>query len=43
MSKTQMLKKFPLDKRNGTKNVTFFSRELQLITVFLLICDSYIG
>ena len=37
-----MLKKFPLDKINGTKNALFFFfRELQLITVLFLICDSY--
>ena len=36
--KTQMLKKFPSDKMKGTKN-----RELQLIIVLLLICDSYMS
>ena len=39
--KTQMLKIFPSDKINGTKNALFFFREHQLITVLLLICDSY--
>ena len=39
--KTQMLKKIPSDKINGTKNILFFFRKLQLITVLLLICDSY--
>ena len=29
------------DKINGTKMPSFFFRELQLITVLLLICDSY--
>ena len=38
-----MLKNFPSDKVNGTKNVLFFFRELQLITVLLLICDSYMS
>ena len=32
-----MLKKFPSDKIDGTKNA------LQLITVSLLACDSYIS
>ena len=41
--KTQILKKFPLDKINGTKNALFFFREHQLITVLLLICDSSIS
>ena len=36
-------KKFPSDKTNGTKNTLFFFRELQLITVLLLICDSYMS
>ena len=40
--KTQILKNFPSDKINGTKNVFFFLCELQLIIVSLLICDSYI-
>ena len=41
----QMLKKFPSDKINGTKNVFFFFfRELQLTTVFLLLIrDSYMS
>ena len=30
---TQILKKFPSDKVNGTKNALFFSREPHLITV----------
>ena len=33
-----MLKKFPSDKINVTKNALFF-RELQLVTVLLLIHD----
>ena len=33
--------KFPSDNINGTKNVLFFFCELHLITVLLLICDSY--
>ena len=41
--KTKMLKKFPSDKINGSKNVLFFFRELQLITVLLLICHSYMS
>ena len=41
--KAQMLKKFPSDKINGTKMPSFFFRELQLITVLLLICDSYMS
>ena len=28
---------------NGTKNTLFFIRNLQLITVLLLICDSYMS
>ena len=36
-----MLKKIPSEKINGTKNALFFFRELQLITVLLLICDYY--
>ena len=38
-----MLKKFPSDKINGTKNALFFFRELQLITVLLLIFHPYIS
>ena len=38
-----MLKKFPTDKINGTKNAFFFLRELQLIAVLLLIYDSYMS
>ena len=38
-----MLKKFPSGKIKDTKNAPFFFRELQLITVLLLICDSYMG
>ena len=42
--KTQMLKKFPLDKINVTINaLTSFFHELQLITVLLLIRNSYIS
>ena len=32
----QMLKHFPLDKKNDTINVLFFFHELQLITILLL-------
>ena len=38
-----MLKRSPSDKINVTKNALFFFRELQLITVLLLIRDSYIS
>ena len=38
----QVLKKFPSDKINGAKN-DFFFRELILIAVLLLICDSHIS
>ena len=38
-----MLKKFPSDKINGTKNTLFFICELQLITVLRLISDSYMS
>ena len=41
--KTQILKKFSLDKINVTKNALFFFRELQLIRVLLLICESYMS
>ena len=41
--KTKIWKKFSLDKINGTKNSLFLFRELQLITVLLLICDSYMS
>ena len=41
--KTQILKKFPSDKINGTKNAFFFFHKLQFITVLLLICDSYMN
>ena len=37
------LKKFPLGKTNTTKMPSFFFRELQLITVLLLISDSYMS
>ena len=38
--KTQMLQKFPSDKYTVQKNALFFFfRELQFITVLLLICD----
>ena len=44
-NKTQMLKKISSDKINDAKNALFFFFfffcELQLITVLLLICDSY--
>ena len=36
-----MLKKFPSDKRKVTKMPSFLFRELQLITILLLICDFY--
>ena len=40
----QMIKEFPSDKINVTKYALFFLfRELQLITVLLLICDSYVN
>ena len=38
-----MLKKFPSDKMNGTEMSFLFFRERQLITVLLLICDSYMS
>ena len=38
-----MLKKLPLNKISGTKNASFFFREVQLITVLLLISESYIS
>ena len=38
-----MLKKFPSDKINGRKMLFFFFRELQLITVLLLIYGSYMN
>ena len=41
--KTQMSKKFHSDKINGKKVSSFFFCELQLITVSLLICDSYMN
>ena len=40
---TQMLKKFPSDKINGTEMSSFLFRELQLTTVLLLVCDSYLS
>ena len=39
----QSLKDFPSDKINGTKNALSFIPELQLITVLLLICGSYMS
>ena len=39
-AKTQVLKKFPSDKKNERKMLSFFFREIQLITVLLLICNS---
>ena len=42
-AKTQMLKKITSDKIYGAKNALFFIRKLQLITVLLLICDSYMS
>ena len=41
--KTQMFKKSPSDKLNDTKMPLFFFRELQLITVSLLICNFYMS
>ena len=41
--KTQILKKFFLEKISGTKMPSIFFRELQLITDLLLICDSYMS
>ena len=41
--KTQMLKRFPSDNINSTKKALFFFHELQLITVLLLTCDSYMN
>ena len=41
--KTQILKKFSSETINGTKKPSFFFRGRQLITVVLLICDSYIS
>ena len=41
--KRKMFKKVPSDKINRTKNVSFFFRELQLITILLLICASYMS
>ena len=41
--KTQMLKKIPSDKISSTKNVYFFFRELQFITVLLLIYNFYMS
>ena len=38
-----MLKKFPSDKMSGTEMLFLFFRERQLITVSLLICDSYMS
>ena len=40
--KTQLLKKFPLDKISGTKIPSFFC-ELQVITVLVLICGFYMS
>ena len=36
-------KKILFDKINGTKNAVFFFRELQLITVLILIFGSYMN
>ena len=41
--KTQMLKKIPSDKIDGTKNALFVFPKLQLIIVLLLICYSYMN
>ena len=40
---TQVLKKFPLDKISSTKNTLSFFREVQRITVLLLISNSYMS
>ena len=37
-----MLKEFPSNKTNGTRNAPFF-HEFQLLTVLLLIRDSYMS
>ena len=37
------VKKILLDKINGTKMASFFFREIQLLTVLLLISDSYMS
>ena len=39
----QMLKNFPSDKISATKNALLFLSRAQLITVLLLICDSYMS
>ena len=41
--KTQILKKSPSDKIKGTKMPSSFFCEFQLITVLLLICNSYMS
>ena len=41
--KTQISKIFSLDKINDTKDALFFFLELQITTVLLLICDSYMS
>ena len=41
--KTQMFEKFHSDIIKGTKNASFLFCDLQLITVLLLICDSYMS
>ena len=43
LRKNTILKAFPLDKINGTKNAFFFFREHQLVTVLLLICVFYMS
>ena len=40
MRQNTNVKKIPLVKINGTKNVFVFFCQLELITVLLLICDS---
>ena len=42
-NKTQIFKKVPSDQTNDTKKSSIFFCELQLITVLLLICDSYMS
>ena len=42
-SDTNVKKKILFDKINGTKNAVFFFRELQLITVLILIFGSYMN
>ena len=43
VNKLKMLKKFPLDKMNGTKNTLLFFCELLFIIILLSTCDSYLS